>query len=233
VSDRLSSRPAGVRILTYLGGAAALAKTLNNAAAKLAQLSAKAAQLAAEAFKALHTWPWDAAGDLWDAAKGAAGAVDEAQAAADAAFRSLSAAHARQEAHKLARIAEIGLNAAEHVGEDIAENGGGAAARVFWAGSYVARKAATDWATANGSETLEMSAEGRAVDAATRDVPWEKAQPACEAAANKLASGASGVVHVFIDSARANPESISANTELPALIKNKNVTDVVFHFLRR
>jgi hypothetical protein len=193
-----------------------------------------------DAGKALHTWPWDSARDLYDAGKAAAaGAVDEARAvaafaeyatleakalalqiasdvaartaqtleavaardaaeasAADAAFRSLSAAYARQEARKLARIAratvrvlkkaghavaraaaavavackysgaqdvvscvthpslagcakaaltvaltvgtagegevaEIGLNAAEHAGEDLAENAGGEALRDF------------------------------------------------------------------------------------------------------
>ena len=92
--------------------AVVLARTLNDAAAKLAELAAAASRLAAAAFKAaqaklreaeswqakadaefraaaedvgkaLHSWPWDAATDLWDAAKaGAAGALDEARAVA-------------------------------------------------------------------------------------------------------------------------------------------------------
>jgi hypothetical protein len=54
-----------------------------------------------------------------------------------------------------------------------------------------------------------------------------------DAAFARFAAGASGDVNVFINLARANPESIWANTELPGLVENRTVGDVIFHLLGR
>lgn len=103
--------------------------------------------------------------------------------------------------------------------------------RVFWTGGEEAKAAATSFAVENGGETIGMTAEGRALEAATQDMPWVKAQPLWNDASQSFAERASGETHVFINLARANPESIWANTELPALVNNLNVTDVIFHLL--
>jgi hypothetical protein len=127
------------------------------------------------------------------------------------------------------------------VGGGIAAGGAGTGAssgstgignlRVFWTGGEEAKSAATSFATENGGETLNMTAEGRALEAATQGIPLAKAQSLLNAASQIFAEGASGEAHVFINLLGANPESIWANTELPALVKNSNVADVIFHLL--
>jgi hypothetical protein len=69
------------------------------------------------------------------------------------------------------------------------------------------------------------------LEAATQDMPWSKAQPLWDAASQQFASAASGDAYVFINMATANPESIWATTELPALVDNDNVPDIIFHLL--
>jgi hypothetical protein len=60
---------------------------------------------------------------------------------------------------------------------------------------------------------------------------WADAKPLWEAASDSFARGASGNVHVFINVEKAWEGSIWAQTELPALVDNRNVPDVVFHLL--
>jgi RHS repeat-associated protein len=119
------------------------------------------------------------------------------------------------------------------LGTRAAAQAAGSATRVFWTGGDAAKSAATKFATENGGTTIGMTREGQALEAATQDMPWSKAQPLWNAASERFGAGASGDVHVFINLARANPESIWANTELPALVDNPNVGDVIFHLLGR
>ena len=147
-------------------GAAALARELNTVAAKLAAAASKAAQLAAQAFKAaqaelkvaeswqdkadgewetaradadkaLHTWPWDAAGDLYDAAKATAAALyDEARAAAamveygamvTAAAALAAAADVAKSLAEAAALAAKGAERAAEVADKAADAASGAA----------------------------------------------------------------------------------------------------------
>jgi hypothetical protein len=62
-------------------------------------------------------------------------------------------------------------------------------------------------------------------------MPWEQAEPYWKAAFQTFANGASGPAHVFIDLAHAHEGSIWATTELPALVENPNVSDVLFHMI--
>jgi RHS repeat-associated protein len=109
------------------------------------------------------------------------------------------------------------------------QGGGAGATRVFWSGGNAAQTAATKYAVENGGETLGMTPAGQAVEAATKGMPWEQAEPLWNAASKKFAEGASGVVHVFIDADSSDPDGIWARTELPALVANPNVTDIDFH----
>ena len=112
-----------------------------------------------------------------------------------------------------------------------AEDTGSGAGRVFWTGGNAAKDAATSFAEQSGGQTLGMTPEGQAVEAATKDMPWSEAKPLWTAASERFAAGASGNADVFINVARANPDSIWAETELPALVDNPNVPDVNFHLI--
>ena len=167
-------------------GAKALADTLNNAASKLAALAAKATQLAAEAFqkaqamlkaaeswqdkansewktakddaeKALGAWPWDAVGDLYDAAKAtAAGGYDEARAAAafaayavmEAAALALSAA--ADAAHGLAKAAAVAAKGADKAAQ-VAARFAQSAERASQAASAMAAQAGAQAAQADAA----------------------------------------------------------------------------------
>ena len=70
----------------------------------------------------------------------------------------------------------------------------------------------------------------------TRRQPGPRACPSAGAtdlgaASKTFAQGASGSAHAFISVELASPGSIWANTELPALVENPNVTDVIFHLI--
>jgi RHS repeat-associated protein len=117
---------------------------------------------------------------------------------------------------------DVGLTAATDAGD---------ATRVFWTGGDEAKAAAEAFARGNGGVTLGMTPDGIATEAATRGLSWAAARPMWVAASERFATGASGVAHVFIDMAVANPNSIWAETELPALVGNPGVSDVAFHAL--
>jgi len=102
---------------------------------------------------------------------------------------------------------------------------------VFWTGGDAAKDAATKFALENGGTTLEMTEAGQAAAQATEGLPWEEARPIWETGSQSYAQSASGQVHVFINLAEANPDSIWATTELPTLIENPNVTDIIFHLI--
>ncbi len=91
--------------------------------------------------------------------------------------------------------------------------------RVFWSGKG-AEVAATEWAQANGAQMLDM--------VVNKNLSWLEAKPLWAAASKEFAEGATGEVHVFLGES-VSPESIWLNDELPAIIKNPNVTNIVHH----
>lgn len=81
----------------------------------------------------------------------------------------------------------------------------------------------------HGGTTIGMTEGGRAAEAATDGMPWEQARPIWDATSKTFAEGASGPAHVFINVEAVSPGSIWATTELPTLVENSDVTDVIFH----
>ena len=112
-----------------------------------------------------------------------------------------------------------------------ASDTGVGAGRVFWTGGDAAMSAATKFALDNGGETIGMTPLGQVAEQATEGLPYRLARPAWEAASARFTQGASGEVHVFINVELANSGSIWAQTELPGLVQNTNVTDVIFHLI--
>nr|WP_221262318.1 DUF6531 domain-containing protein [Rhodanobacter sp. ANJX3] len=104
-----------------------------------------------------------------------------------------------------------------------------APARVFWSGGKAAQDAAEQWAAANGGNTLEMTAEGQATEAATTGLDWlTQARPMWVNASQNFAKSASGEINVFQGS-YISTQSVWATTEYPALMANPNVTGIVYH----
>jgi hypothetical protein len=110
-----------------------------------------------------------------------------------------------------------------------AEGAGSAASsvpRIFWTGGDAAKNAAATFAQATGGTTLEMTAAGQGLEAAS--LPWAEAKPLWQAASGDFAGGASGQVDVFMARA-ARPDSIWRTIEQPALQANPAVTGVRVH----
>jgi RHS repeat-associated protein len=117
----------------------------------------------------------------------------------------------------------------ELFGIGVAETTAPALTRVFWTGGEAAKNAATEWAAANGGVTLEMTAEGQTVGAATQGLDWlTQARPMWIQASTDFANGAIGEVHVF-QGASISLQSAWATAEYPALIGNPYVTNIVVH----
>jgi RHS repeat-associated protein len=150
-----------------------------------------------------------------DLALDAVGAVPGVGAVA----RGARAARGIQDA---ARIGE-GVTSASRAAE------GGQVGRVFWSGGATAKNAASAWARANNAVTLDMTAEGRAVEAATSKMEWSDARPLWESASRQFAQEASGDVHVFQNAAGVSINSIWAQIEYRALKENPNVTNIIYH----
>lgn len=108
---------------------------------------------------------------------------------------------------------------------------GSKAARVFWQGGDVAKDTATGFAVANGATTIGMTVAGKVLEVAISRIPYSVAKPFWNGASWLFARTSTGQVDVFINMARPNPASIWAKTELPTLIANQNVSDIVFHLV--
>jgi hypothetical protein len=99
---------------------------------------------------------------------------------------------------------------------------------VFWSGRGI-QAVATKWAAANGGTTLEMTAVGRALEAATKGLDWvTQSRPMWVAASEDFAKAASGEVHVF-HGPLVSTESVWGTVEYKSLMANPNVTSIVFH----
>jgi hypothetical protein len=108
----------------------------------------------------------------------------------------------------------------------IADGGTAAVARVFWSGGHgLAKAAAEAWAEQTGASTLEMSAEGQALEGATAALGRAATYAEWKAASAQWASGASGEVTVF-HFTDVGLQSTWATTEYPILMANPAVTGV-------
>jgi RHS repeat-associated protein len=105
-----------------------------------------------------------------------------------------------------------------------------ATTRVFWAGS-AAKQAATEFALANGGETITMTAGGQATELLTKGMDYLTGRPFWAAASRDFAANASGVVHVFQSAEGVRLDSIWATDEYKALMFNPRVTKVVYHIV--
>lgn len=104
--------------------------------------------------------------------------------------------------------------------------------KVFWAGGELAENAANAWAKANRGETLGMTAIGCATAAATEGLDYlTVGRPAFAKVSREFARSASGEVHVFT-SGEMTLQSLLLTDELPVLIENPNVTNIVVHRVR-
>ena len=77
--------------------------------------------------------------------------------------------------------------------------------------------------------TIANTPLGREIIAKTKDIPWEQAKPMWEAASLQFAQQASGTVNAFIYAPNFNKSSIFFETELPALLSNPNVNEIVIN----
>ena len=107
------------------------------------------------------------------------------------------------------------------------------AARVFWSGAG-AEAAANAYATATGAITLGMTALGNAAMQAASGAAWGEARDAWIAASQRFAAGASGEAHVFLGAAGngVDAASVWVKTELPMLMANSRITDLVIHIVK-
>jgi hypothetical protein len=116
-------------------------------------------------------------------------------------------------------------------GEEAVVEEGGSVTSVFWSGGDAAKSAATDWAIANGGETIGMTARGRALEVLTRGMDWSKARPLWDAGSKDFAEGAVGDVHVFQNASGVGVTSIRATTKYQALLDNPNVTNIIYRIV--
>ena len=104
------------------------------------------------------------------------------------------------------------------------------AKQVFWAGGQAASKAADTFAKLSRTgSTIANTPAGREIISKTKDIPWEQAKPMWEAASLQFAQQASGIVNVFIYAPNFSSSSIFITTELPALLSNPNVNEIIIN----
>ncbi|CAA9357513.1 MAG: Serine/threonine protein kinase [uncultured Gemmatimonadetes bacterium] len=96
--------------------------------------------------------------------------------------------------------------------------------RVFWSGPGN-KEAAQEFAERTGRTTLEMTPEGKALEAATKDMPWDEAKPLWEQASRDFACGATGCAHAFVEGAR--PQGVWNTIEKPIL--QGNGVPIIYH----
>ena len=105
------------------------------------------------------------------------------------------------------------------------------ATSVFWSGGLeVAGATASSWAAMNGGVTLEMTAAGQSLTAATQGMAWTEAGPLWAAASNEFAAMATGEVHVF-QATYVSTGSFWATIEYPALTQGGRVSQIIYHVL--
>lgn len=104
------------------------------------------------------------------------------------------------------------------------------AKQIFWAGGPAASKAADTFANLSRTgSTIANTPIGREIITKTKDIPWEQAKPMWDAASLQFAQQANGIVNVFIYAPNFSSSSIFITTELPALLSNPNVNEIIIN----
>jgi RHS repeat-associated protein len=104
----------------------------------------------------------------------------------------------------------------------------------LWTGGQDAMAAAQEYAEANGSVTLDMTEAGQQAAADAEGLPWEGeggGKEIFQDASRDFAASAEGEVNVFVGPNGIGQNSIFLNQELPQLLSNPEVTNIVYHFL--
>jgi RHS repeat-associated protein len=106
------------------------------------------------------------------------------------------------------------------------------ATRVFYSGGDVAKNAAIEWAANNNGITITDTPGGANLEIVTKGMDWiTQAKPLWDAESETYAAGASGIVHVFLNSSGYNPLGIWLTIEYPTLMLNNNVTGIIPHWV--
>lgn len=152
----------------------------------------------------------------------AANAVDNVVDAAKAIDNVVDAANAVDNAVDGAKAIDNAVDGAGEVDE---------LARVFYSGGDKAREAAESWAKKTNAVTLNKTEVGAELDQIIHGAGYDKAKPYVEAASADWASGASGVVHVFLTKTADYAHGIWATIEYPLLLVNDEVTEIIPHII--
>lgn len=117
----------------------------------------------------------------------------------------------------LALIADNTSRAANNVGT------------VLYSGGEHARRAATKFANNTRGTTIDFTAIGRVADAATK-VPGTDFTTVWSQASAAFCNQASGIVNAFVsNSAYRGEDSIFWSVEMPTLLNNPRVTEIIIH----
>jgi hypothetical protein len=100
---------------------------------------------------------------------------------------------------------------------------------VLYSGGEQARQAATTFANNTGGKTIDATVIGQVADAATK-VPGADFTTVWSQASEAYCYQASGVVNAFIsNSTYQGVDSIFWSVEMPALLNNPRVTEIIIH----
>ena len=102
--------------------------------------------------------------------------------------------------------------------------------RVFWSGDETVAKAAMEYASANGTTTLNMTRAGKNLTNLTKDLPWNEAKTMWQRLSKVYAKGAKGTVHLFRTPEGPATGSIWKNIEFPIL--NQNNINIIEHIVK-
>jgi len=101
---------------------------------------------------------------------------------------------------------------------------------VLYSGGQEAFNAASNFAKQTGGTVIDWTSIGKAADAAAK-LPGADFNAIWQQASVQFCQGANGVVNAFVyEPAYRGSASIFWNTEMPALLKNTNVTEIVIHY---
>lgn len=101
---------------------------------------------------------------------------------------------------------------------------------VLYSGGEQARQAATTFANNTGGTTIDPTVIGQVADAATK-VPGADFTTVWSQASAAFCHQASGVVNAFVsNSAYRGVDSIFWSVEMPTLLNNPRVTEIIIHF---
>ena len=100
---------------------------------------------------------------------------------------------------------------------------------VLYSGGEQARQAATTFANNTGGTTIDPTVIGQVADAATK-VPGADFTTVWSQASATFCHQASGVVNAFVsNSAYRGVDSIFWSVEMPTLLSNPRVTEIIIH----